>query len=654
MTDRATSRSGAAPRPTVRRRWLYSALVALAVGALGEGALRLPWVTARLPPFDPSHGFAMDAGPFRVEGDVVSLVPDAARTFNPVHLARARAAGSIRVVVLGGSSTYGFPYGDAVSHPRFLEHRLRAALPGADVEVVNLGGMSYGTLRISRMLGWVLRLEPDLVIVDTGHNEFVERAAYERALGGGATGSATRAMLAGSRLFGLLAAGVERLGASGTGAGSYHSPFGLEVSRDENRIFTLEDKQRVALAFEDRLRDIVARCRDASVPVVLLTQGSNLRDWRPEYLAFAYSLPAERQREFLRHAALGLRLLDTDRAAEAIDELDRALAIDDRHASTVFQRATALARLGRTLEAVAAFRRARDLDPVPIRALGAMNDAIRRVAADTGSGLVDAEAALGGDAADGIPGGDQFLDYCHPTDRGHRVVATAVASSLAANVGVLPGIHGESAARLAAVADADHLPEEVAPPLDQLSPQVLWWLGTAARRQGRDDEAVARFELALARDPDNAPVLRSLAELLRGRRDYARARPLAERLAASPTATVADDLSLASVLLGLGEVEEARRRLLAAEQRSPDDATVQLMLGQVDRHGGRPAEARRHLERALAIRPDLYVARGELAEVCRALGDKPCAVRAYREILAQVHYSPAALEGLAELGEPPP
>jgi len=549
--------------------------------------------------------------------------------------------------VLGGSSTYGFPYGDTISHPRFLAHRLRAAMPGVEIEVANLGAMSYGSARISRLLGWVLRLEPDLVVLDTGHNEFVERAAYERALRRGGEWSSLRTAMARSRLYGLLAAGVRGLEGARGGAGSFDEPFGLEVARDENRIFSLEDKERVARAFEARLRDIVARCRAHGVRVAVLTQGSNLRDWRPEYLAFAYPLPPERERDFLAHAARGLQLLEAGSADEALGELDGALSIDDRHAFTVFERATALALLGRDEQALGAFQRARDLDPVPIRALGAINDAIRRVARESGAALIDAESALEGDAPGGIAGHEQFVDYCHPTDRGHRVIADAIVRAIVADA-LLPAIPPDAATRLAAYSS----PDEEAPPPEQLSPHVLWWLGTAARRQGRDDEAAARFELALAKDPDFVPVLRSLAELHRSHRDFARALPLAARLAGSPAATVADQLSHVSVLLGLEEVDQARSRLAALERSAPADATVQLMLGQVDRAGGRTADARRHLERALELRPDLYVARTELAEVCRALGDRPCAVREYRAILAQVHYSPAALAGLAELGEP--
>lgn len=614
-----------------------------------ELTLRRPWAAARLPPFDPSHGFAVDANPFRVDGDVVALRPDAARTFNPVRLARTRRAGSLRIAVLGGSSTYGFPYGDSISHPRFLEHRLRAALPGVEVEVANLGAMSYGSLRIARMLGWVLELHPDLVVIDAGHNEFVERAAYQRALQGGDGWLAIRSNLARSRLYSLLAVGVRHLTAPVAGAGSADAPFGLEAARDENRIFTLEEKGRLAEAFETRLREIVGRCNTAGVRVLLLTQGSNLRDWKPEYLAFAYPLPADREREFLEHTALGTRLLEADENGAALRELESALSVDDRHASTMFQHGIALARLGRTGEALVSFQRARDLDPVPIRAPSAVNEAIRRVAADTGATLVDGEAALARDARDGIAGHEQFLDYCHPTDRGHRVVATAVAREIVA-ADLLPRAPAGAAERLAAfVSDG-----EIAPPPEQLSPQALWWLGTAARRQGRDDDAVAHFELALAKEPDHVPVLRSLGELFRAHQDFARARPLAERLVSEPTATLSDELSLVSVLLGLDEVADARRRLVALEARGPQDARVQLMLGQVERNQARPGEARRHLERALLLRPDLYLARSELAEVCRILGDKPCAVRAYREILAQVHYSPAALEGLAALGEAPP
>ncbi len=178
------------------RRYLFSTVILVLLVGLIELVLRLPALASRLPSPDASHGFASRVDPFEVRDDRIVLRPGTQRTFNPLDLERHRSPGSVRVVVLGGSSTYGFPYGDSISHPRFLAHRLEELFPGRTVEVANLAGMSYGSHRIAGLLRWALTLDPDLVVLDTGHNEFVERAAYDRAIGGlrgsARSGSASR------------------------------------------------------------------------------------------------------------------------------------------------------------------------------------------------------------------------------------------------------------------------------------------------------------------------------------------------------------------------------------------------------------------------------------------------------------------------------
>lgn len=629
------------------RRYLFSTVIVVVLAGTLELALRLLPVGSLGGVTDLSSGFAGSVDPFQIAGDRIVLRPGSKRTFNPVSVERTRSPGSIRVVVLGGSSTFGFPYGDVVSHPRFLAHRLEALFPGRTVEVANLGAMSYGSQRIAGLLPWVRGLEPDLVVIDTGHNEFVESAAYQRALGDVAWLGALRMRLAASRLYELLSGAMgglrARLGSDQPQGGL----FGLDVSRDESRLFTLEEKARVAELFRDRIGRIAADCRRAGTPLLLVTTPSNLRDWKPETLAFVYPLPRERQSQFVKHLGSGIRALESQRPAEALAELDAASAIDDRHAMTAFQRARALEALGRD-EYVAAYQRARDLDPVPIRALSAMNQAIREVATSTGTPWADVEAAFAAAAAGRVPGHEFFVDYCHLSDRGNQLFADVVARSIVEQR-LLPDLPSDARERLAAYQARG----ESAPPLEELSAPVLWWLGTAALRQGRNDEARARFELGLAKDPEERRILRALIPLYASSGQPDRARPLAERLASSPGATLDDQLTVATLDLNLGNLDEGRRRLDELVNRGERSASVERLRAEIELAAGDKARARQHLEAALELRPEDFRVRKELGDVCREQGDRACAIRAYREVLDQVNYMPSAQRALDEMGESP-
>ncbi len=100
--------------------------------------------------------------------------------FCPQSFAAAKSPETFRVFCLGGSTVQGRPYSVETSFTTWLELNLRAARPSADWEVVNCGGISYATYRLVPIMRELLGYEPDLFIICTGHNEFLEDRTYRR------------------------------------------------------------------------------------------------------------------------------------------------------------------------------------------------------------------------------------------------------------------------------------------------------------------------------------------------------------------------------------------------------------------------------------------------------------------------------------------
>ena len=76
--------------------------------------------------------------------------------------------GRLRVLLFGGSNTFLMPEAE-------LQERLDHADPGRGHEVLNLGRPGYGSGRVLVLLRQALeRLQPDVLLVYCGHNEFVE------------------------------------------------------------------------------------------------------------------------------------------------------------------------------------------------------------------------------------------------------------------------------------------------------------------------------------------------------------------------------------------------------------------------------------------------------------------------------------------------
>ena len=108
--------------------------------------------------------------------------------FNTQTFTQTKPAGTFRIFCVGGSTTYGRPYDDTTSFAGWL----RAFLPEADdsrrFEVVNAGGISYASYRVATLMEELIRYEPDLFVIYSGQNEFLENRTYGEILSQSAIG----------------------------------------------------------------------------------------------------------------------------------------------------------------------------------------------------------------------------------------------------------------------------------------------------------------------------------------------------------------------------------------------------------------------------------------------------------------------------------
>jgi lysophospholipase L1-like esterase len=90
----------------------------------------------------------------------------------------AKPAGTIRVLLLGGSTTHGWGVPDDQTIDHFMRERLASRYPGSAFDVVNLAFDGYDSYQLfERLRSDGLRLDPDFVIVNAGVND-VRNARY--------------------------------------------------------------------------------------------------------------------------------------------------------------------------------------------------------------------------------------------------------------------------------------------------------------------------------------------------------------------------------------------------------------------------------------------------------------------------------------------
>ncbi len=391
---------------------------------------------------DPYVGFS-SAVPHFVERTpaggraVMETANNKLRLFNRQSFARDKGDGVFRVFCLGGSTTYGRPYGDITSFCGWLRELLAAAEPSRTWEVVNAGGISYASYRVAMLMEELLDYQPDLFIVYTGHNEFLERRTYGRILaypkairGLGALASRTRIFTAANQAIdrqrgrpanqppagAVLDADVRTLLDASVGPDAY--------TRDDTLAANVLRHYRFSLA---RMADMA---HSAGAELVLVSPASNLRHCTPFKSEPTMGLDAAESRRWASLFEAAEKAADEDRWPEALAALDQAAVIEDRHAGAHYLRGRALDALGRHDQAKAAFARARDEDVCPLRALGQGRNIVAEVARERDVPLVDFVTLVENRSRQGIPGESLFLDHVHPTIEGARLLALEILETL--------------------------------------------------------------------------------------------------------------------------------------------------------------------------------------------------------------------------------
>ena len=124
--------------------------------------------------------------------------------FNRQSFPREKETGSYRIFCMGGSTTYGRPYDYRTSFCGWLEAFLKVAEPDRDWQVINAGGISYASYRITALMEELANYQPNLFIIYSGQNEFLEQRTYQEIADLPEILTETNALLAHSRIYTLV------------------------------------------------------------------------------------------------------------------------------------------------------------------------------------------------------------------------------------------------------------------------------------------------------------------------------------------------------------------------------------------------------------------------------------------------------------------
>lgn len=407
-------------------------LLALALGVifvgLLEGSLALFGVRP-LADADPFVGFAGSQPlfvPDPAEGGTYRLNPGKAVAFNPQTFAMPKPKGTFRIVAFGGSTTYGHPYIGRTAFPAWLAQLLKTADPGRTYEAINAGGISYASYRVRRLVEELADYEPDLFVVYSGHNEFLEKRTFDAIINERPALRRLRFALHRSRLYTAVYRSVGAL--KKNGAGKTILGDSLEVTLEQvggPNLYHRDEVFRRGVIEEFRLniRAITRFARQRRIPLVLCTVSSNLSGVSPFKSEHRLGLSPAQSAEWGTLFADAGAAFSAGEHALALSLLERAAAIDDRVAMLHFARGQILQSLNKGDEAREAFIRAKEEDIIPLRALEEFNAIVREIAREELVPLADVEARFRQFSPAGITGPPLFVDHVHPAIEGQQSIA---------------------------------------------------------------------------------------------------------------------------------------------------------------------------------------------------------------------------------------
>lgn len=339
---------------------------------------------------------------------------------------RERPEGELRIIAVGESAVFGYPTGGELAFPHRLGVLLNERRPELHARVINLGIPGYEVRRVLRVLQEALRYEPSLVIMYTGHNEYLRRFTMENLENLGWR-VRLRQKLQRLRLHQLLAkllapvTGKLQLGGVDVEAHTREMEkregFGQPRSDFETRLVESRYRNNVQLA--------VDAARAAGVPLAICTVVSQVQAY-PKHAVYGKEVTAEQMKiaEDVRFAVRPLSHAQDWVAMEA--KAREGLAAVPTHAQFHHFLAQALDGQGRLPEALAEYVQARDREDTQRRGGTAFNDAIREIGAKGGATVVDLEKAFLADMTHGQWGSELFSDYCHPNEAGRDVIAEEI------------------------------------------------------------------------------------------------------------------------------------------------------------------------------------------------------------------------------------
>ncbi|MFA6467272.1 MAG: hypothetical protein WCW35_00110 [Bacteroidota bacterium] len=322
---------------------------------------------------------------------------------------------TFRIVCLGESSMLGTPFQLNTNIPGIIRKMLRMMHTDKEIEVINLGAAAINTNVILNLTDEIIDLQPDLILLYTGHNEFygpdgVGASWLQKTL---PSTIPVKYALGELQLVKLIDKYVLQ---SFTSSAPKEYNLMKQVSQSSSVRLASKEAERIFTLFESNIGNLLSAFQDRHIPVIVSDVASNLL-----FPPFAYDTSAQLrlyQKEFTTVATAGKK-----KNIEALHSAFRLLQIDSSNAFLNYVAGTMLLNDNRLVEAKRFLIRAKDEDLLKFRAPQRINSILKKVATARNVPFISSDSLFFAVSPSGIPDRQLFYEHLHPNALGYYKIA---------------------------------------------------------------------------------------------------------------------------------------------------------------------------------------------------------------------------------------
>lgn len=351
--------------------------------------------------------------------------PDFAPSVSPnsQYFLAEKPKDSFRIVVQGGSTAAGYPFGRWGSLSGMLQQRFKRLYPEKEIEIINTAMAAVNSYTLIDFVDEIIEIEPDLVLIYAGHNEYLGIMGVGSAFASKGGRAATLMYLKFNdiKLYRLIESLYYRWFVKVGSLQADGRSLMAKVAKEKNIAYGSDLYQQGIRQFEANLSLILDQYKTAEIPVIIGSLASNEKDKTP----FS-ALETEK-----KISLSTLKKLTQEMRASRVSQLQAELKHQSADmAGGYFELANLQLLEGAADVARKNYLSAKDHDSLRFRAPESFNQVIKQFADSPSVTVVDVQESIRADTKEGIIGSKHMLEHLHPTTWGYFLLADTFAEEI--------------------------------------------------------------------------------------------------------------------------------------------------------------------------------------------------------------------------------